>query len=66
MRLPAALARFQTQFQADGRSPHTVAQYSRHVAVFAEWAVSLGLDDVRAVQREHVAAVCPLPSCSWH
>jgi hypothetical protein len=38
MGLPDALARFLVQLQADGRSPHTVARYARHVAAFVEWA----------------------------
>ena len=32
-----ALDRFLLQLEADGRSPHTVAQYRRHVRLFAGW-----------------------------
>ena len=31
------LPRFLIQLEADGRSPHTVAQYRRHVRLFARW-----------------------------
>ena len=57
MRLADALARFQTQLQADGRSPHTMAQYARHVRRLGEWAESEGFpDDVAQLEPEHVAA----------
>jgi site-specific recombinase XerC len=57
MRLPDALASFLVQLQADGRSPHTVAQYARHVRKFASWADAEGLpDDVAALEPAHVAA----------
>jgi site-specific recombinase XerD len=56
MRLPAALARFQVQLQADGRSPHTVAQYARHLRRFEAWLGAEGLpDEVAALDPEHVA-----------
>jgi hypothetical protein len=45
MRLAAAFARFQTQLQADGRSPHTVAQYARHMRRFGAWLEAEGLPD---------------------
>ncbi len=38
-----ALACFQVQLQADGRSTHTQAQYARHLALLAAWAASEGL-----------------------
>jgi hypothetical protein len=37
MHLYAALASFLLQLRADGRSPHTVAQYERYVRRFGEW-----------------------------
>jgi integrase/recombinase XerD len=56
MRLPDALARFQTQLQADGRSPHTAAQYARHLRRFASWLSAEQLpDDVTLLAPEHVA-----------
>jgi site-specific recombinase XerD len=56
MRLPAALAHFQTQLQADGRSPHTIAQYARHLRRFGSWLEAEHVsDDVAAHEPEHVA-----------
>jgi site-specific recombinase XerC len=56
MRIPAALDRFLVQIQADGRSPHTVAQYARHLRRFESWATQEGLpDDVAALEPEHLA-----------
>ena len=56
MQIAAALARFLVQLQADGRSPHTVAQYARHVRRFATWLETEHvLDDVAALEPEHVA-----------
>lgn len=56
MRLAAALARFLVQLQADGRSPHTVAQYERHVRRFAAWLdAEHSPHDVRQLEPEHVA-----------
>ena len=57
MRLQAALARFQTQLQADGRSPHTLAQYARHVRRFGAWLDAEHLpDDVAAIEPGQVAS----------
>jgi site-specific recombinase XerD len=56
MLIAAALARFQTQLRADGRSSHTVAQYQRHVRRFASWLAAEHLpDEVAAMEPEHVA-----------
>src|SRR5206468_7259031 len=38
MMILEALERFLVQLEADGRSPHTVGQYRRHVVRFAPWA----------------------------
>ncbi len=37
MKLEGALARYVTQLQADGRSPHTINQYRRHIGLLAAW-----------------------------
>ena len=37
MQFQDALDAYLLQLQADGRSPHTIAQYRRHLAAFAEW-----------------------------
>ena len=57
MRLQFALARFLVQLRADGRSPHTLAQYARHVRRFAEWLDVEHLpDDVAAIEPDQVAS----------
>jgi len=57
MRLTNALPLFLVQLRADGRSPHTVGQYERHVRQLALWAADHDLtDDVREFQPDHVAA----------
>jgi integrase/recombinase XerC len=42
MRLDEALARFIVQMQADGRSPHTIAQYTRTIGVLQRWMAREG------------------------
>ncbi len=42
MTIDDALARFLVQLEADGRSPHTIAQYRRHVRLFAAWWRDVG------------------------
>jgi integrase/recombinase XerC len=37
MRIEDALARYTTQLQADGRSPHTIGQYQRHIGLLGSW-----------------------------
>ncbi len=37
MNIDEAMEQFVTQLQADGRSPHTVGQYRRHVRALAAW-----------------------------
>ena len=42
MLIDDALASFVLQLQADGRSPHTVSQYRRHVRLLARWTDDVG------------------------
>ncbi len=42
MHLENALERFLLQLKADGRSPHTIGQYRRHVRMFAAWLANVG------------------------
>ncbi|MBZ0154048.1 MAG: site-specific integrase, partial [Planctomycetes bacterium] len=42
MHLQAALHGFLLQLQADGRSPHTIGQYRRHVAALIAWLAAHG------------------------
>ena len=57
-----ALARFETQLEADGRSVHTQKQYRRHVLALARWAagerLSLNVDDFT---HEHLAQFLASP-----
>ena len=39
MSIDDALERFLLQLEADGRSPHTIAQYRRHIRVLSRWLV---------------------------
>ena len=56
MRVTTALDRYVTQLRADGRSPHTISQIERHVAVLARWLDENKLPtDARRVTHEHVA-----------
>ena len=43
MRIETALERYLLQLEADGRSPHTIGQYRRHVLLLARWARQEGL-----------------------
>ena len=45
MRLHEALARFDTQLAADGRSAHTRGNYRRHVELLDRWLAAYGFDD---------------------
>ncbi len=42
MQIREALDRYLLQLEADGRSPHTIAQYRRHVRALARWAADVG------------------------
>jgi integrase/recombinase XerC len=37
MQIEEALDKFLVQLQADGRSPHTIQQYARHIGLMARW-----------------------------
>ena len=52
MHVQAALQAFLQQLEADGRSPHTVGQYRRHVRALIAWLPGHGA-------RARVAAVTP-------
>lgn len=57
MDIDQALERFLLQLRADGRSPHTVGQYRRHIRLFAHWAHEDGTcgDAVEGIDHEDVA-----------
>lgn len=57
MEIEDALARFQTQLDADGRSPHTRRQYQRHVRLLSRWLRDTGRSTgVRDLTHETVAS----------
>lgn len=56
MTIDEALARYETQLSADGRSLHTKEQVRRHVGMLARWLASSGHPaDVDAVRHELIA-----------
>ena len=56
MLIREALRRFLVQLAADGRSAHTIAQYQRHVRLFARWCRDVGHSGaLNKVDHEHVA-----------
>ena len=42
MQITEALEKFLLQLEADGRSPHTVGQYRRHIATLTHWCRDVG------------------------
>jgi len=62
MEILDALARFEIQLEADGRSSHTIYQYRRHVRLFAVWARDVGLSgDVSEITHEEMARFLSSP-----
>ena len=62
MRLTQALAKFTVQLQADGRSPHTIEQYRRHVNELHRWLEGQGrTTDVPAIDHEVLARFLASP-----
>ena len=56
MRIEDGLGKFLLQLEADGRSPHTIAQYRRHVRLLARWAADVGhTGDLREISPEDIA-----------
>src|SRR5262249_14231543 len=53
MRIHEALEQFVLQLEANGRSPHTVAQYRRHIGAVARWLAPT--DDLRYVDHQTIA-----------
>ncbi len=58
MQIQKALAMFVLQLEADGRSPHTIGQYKRHVRLLASW---LGDMPIEKVDHETLAAFLSTP-----
>jgi site-specific recombinase XerD len=56
MQIELALDRYVQQLQADGRSPHTIGQYKRHVGLFGRWLTAHAHGaDVEEIDHEDVA-----------
>jgi len=56
MKISDALERFLVQLEADGRSPHTIGQYRRHIKLLDRWLESERLSrDVRRINHETIA-----------
>lgn len=56
MLIEDALRRYLVQLQADGRSPHTLKQYQRHVRLLARWLEGEGRDqEVETIDHEVLA-----------
>jgi integrase/recombinase XerC len=63
MQIEEALERFLVQLEADGRSPHTIGQYRRHIGLLAQWAreVRPGRAGIEDMDHEAVAAFLTAP-----
>ncbi len=62
MHIHAALSQFLVQLEADGRSPHTINQYDRHIRTFARWAAGVGLcGDLSQIGHHDVARFLVAP-----
>jgi site-specific recombinase XerD len=63
MTISDALERFLVQLQADGRSPHTIGQYRRHIRLLVRWAhdVRPRCAQVGRIGHEDVAAFLAHP-----
>jgi site-specific recombinase XerC len=62
MTIDHALSLFLVQLEADGRSPHTIGQFRRHVRALARWLAAERLPlDVQAIGHEDIAAFVASP-----
>ena len=62
MNLELALDRFLVQLKADGRSPHTIAQYRRHIRLLARWMAKEGrASKVERIDHEDLALFLASP-----
>ncbi|MBI5853037.1 MAG: tyrosine-type recombinase/integrase [Planctomycetes bacterium] len=63
MQILRALDLFVGQLQADGRSPHTIGQYRRHVRALGAWLTATrGSLDLRKLRHQDVAAFFGAPA----
>jgi len=59
MHIQDALKQFVLQLEANGRSPHTIGQYRRHIHSFAAWLAPE--DDLRRVDHQTIARFLASP-----
>jgi site-specific recombinase XerD len=63
MRIADALDRYLVQLEADGRSPHTIAQARRHVRLIASWFNDAGhTGQVGEIDHEDIARFLASPA----
>jgi integrase/recombinase XerC len=62
MQIEDALERFVVQLAADGRSPHTIGQYRRHIGALARWARDVRPRGARVEDIDHEAVAAFLTS----
>ena len=66
MTINQILKLFLVQLEADGRSPHTIGQYRRHIRAFVRWLSPERLAlDIETIGHEHIAnfVVSPTARC---
>jgi site-specific recombinase XerD len=62
MQIEKALDLFITQLEANGRSPHTIGQYRRHIRLLAQWTAAQGASaDLRDMDHETIALFLASP-----
>ena len=63
MNITQALDRFLVQLEADGRSPHTVGQYRRHIRLLASWLEAEGRSvEITEIAHETLALFLASPA----
>jgi site-specific recombinase XerC len=62
MQIQDALVHFLLQLEADGRSPHTIGQYRRHVGLLRRWARDVGhTGEIETITHETLARFLASP-----
>jgi len=62
MKIEEALEKYLVQLEANGRSPSTIAQYERHVRLFAHWIADVGhCGDLNQILNEDIARFLTAP-----
>lgn len=62
MKIETALSKFLVQLEADGRSQHTIRQYTRHIRLFCDWTrQDRHSEDLSEITHEDVALFLSSP-----